>query len=64
MSDAQRGETIIITKHGEPVARLCPIESADDSEQRRRAAVERLLQSRDTLGGISVRELIDEGRRY
>lgn len=63
LDKVQRGETITITRHGRPVARLIPI--AGPSQDDRRSAIAELKQLRagQTLGGLSVRELIDEGRR-
>jgi prevent-host-death family protein len=60
----ERGEEIIITRRGKPVARLAPLAENFDREAALEA-VARLRESRKgvTLGGISVRELIDEGRR-
>jgi prevent-host-death family protein len=60
----ERGEEIIITRRGKPVARLAPLGENFD----RRAALEAVARIRErrkgvTLGGISVRELIDEGRK-
>lgn len=59
-----RGERITITKHGRPVAVLVPAEEvpAVDREQ----AIEELRHFRKgrTLGGATVREIIDEGRRF
>jgi prevent-host-death family protein len=59
------GEEIIITKHGNPVARLVP-PSAARSAPDVRAAVAAMKQFRKgrTLGGLSVREMIEEGRRF
>jgi prevent-host-death family protein len=63
---AEKGETITITRHGKPVARLVP---ADDeaARARRRAAIEKLKEfgKRHTLGeGLTVKDLINEGRRF
>ena len=61
-----RGEKITITKHGKPVAMLVPppLQSSKDVEQ----VVREMLEYRDrknrTLGGITIRELVEEGRRY
>jgi prevent-host-death family protein len=60
----ERGEEIIITRRGKPVARLAPLRENID----RTAALEAVARIRErskgvTLGGISIRELIDEGRR-
>jgi prevent-host-death family protein len=60
----RHGETIVITRHGEPVARLVPF-AAEIDVKRAGAAIERILklQSRLALGkGLSVEDLINEGR--
>ncbi|MBW4503795.1 MAG: type II toxin-antitoxin system prevent-host-death family antitoxin [Scytonema hyalinum WJT4-NPBG1] len=58
-----KGEEFVITKHGVPIARLVPV----DQDQKRdfRSVIEELKQFRKghTLGGLSVREMINEGRR-
>lgn len=58
-----KGEEIVITKHGVPIARLVPVEQ----ERRRsvRAVIEELKEFRNghTLGSLSVRDMINEGRR-
>jgi prevent-host-death family protein len=58
-----KGEEFVITKHGVPIARLVPV---DQNQQRDvRSVIEELKQFRKghTLGGLSVREMINEGRR-
>lgn len=57
------GETVIITRHGHPVARLCPVAKSDLTS--RAEVIRRIRENRRqwTLGRISVRELIEEGRR-
>ncbi len=60
---ASRGERITITKHGAPVAMLVP----PDADVRRNAAaaldeLRRFSRGR-SLKGLSIRRLIDEGRR-
>jgi len=60
-----QGETLTITRHGSPVARLVPIESAD--RQRARQAGERILKRRSRLKRAPIEELIatvHEGHRY
>lgn len=61
------GERFVITRHGKPVAQLVPI-ADDDKEmaQRRATAVARLKTVGDgnRLGPATIRELIDEGRKY
>jgi prevent-host-death family protein len=64
IGEVEEGQTIIITRHGVAVAQLSPPPMA----RRRDAAVAvealRVFQEREqiTLGGISLRELIEEGR--
>ena len=58
-----RGEKVVITKHGKPVARL--VSAAHIDRQRVNDAFEqlKLLRKRTTLGGLSWQELRDAGRR-
>jgi prevent-host-death family protein len=63
LDQAERGETITITRHGKPVARLIPVAGSSLDERRRAIAELKQLRSRQTLGGLTARELIDEGRR-
>lgn len=60
---AAKGEEIVITRHGTPVAKLVPIAGPDRA--RREAAIERLKTFRKgrTLGDVTIRELIDQGRK-
>ena len=62
---AARGEEIVITRRGETVARLVPPEVLNAQGQAR-AVAERIRRSRvgHPLGGaLSIRELVEEGRR-
>jgi prevent-host-death family protein len=58
------GEEITITKHGAPVAKLVPVKKEVSAEQRV-AAIERIqkLATGLSLGGLKVKDLINEGRR-
>ena len=62
----EHGETIVITRHGRPIARLIPA-LAEKPRPDVRQAVAEMLAYRDQhgpkLGDLSVRALIDEGRR-
>jgi len=57
------GEEVVITKHGKPVARLIP--ASTESRERVDEAIANLktLRRGTTLGGLSWKELRDEGRR-
>jgi prevent-host-death family protein len=63
LDEVARGEVITITKHGVPVAVLSPI--AGPGSRSTQAAIDglRRFRERHPLGGLSIRELIDEGRR-
>jgi prevent-host-death family protein len=58
-----KGERITITKHGVPVAVLQPPDESLAADPRE--AIARLKQLREgrRLGGISLREAIEQGRR-
>lgn len=61
---AERGEEVIITRHGKPVAKLVKAEADDDQVRRAEAAVQWIFDNRggNSLGDLSVKELIEEGR--
>lgn len=65
VGEAEKGEEIVITRRGKPAARLVAIRN--DGEKRRQAveAVERIRELRKglTLGGLDIKELINEGRK-
>ena len=63
LDQVERGETIIITRHRKPVARLTPLEASSGDDRRQVVAQLKELREGQTLGGLSLRELIDEGRR-
>lgn len=64
LDDVEKGETVIITRHGRPIARLQP-----EAEHRRAdvsAAIEDIRALGRRNGKITVEELLslrDEGRR-
>jgi prevent-host-death family protein len=59
-----KGETITITKHGHPVARLVPVATTGD-ENRRAEAIAKIKEigKRHTLGGLDWKALRDEGKK-
>lgn len=63
LDQVEQGEEITITRRGKPVARLVRADAGLDREKAR-AAVARVKELRQgvTLGGLSIRALIDEGR--
>ena len=61
---AYGGETIIITRHGEPVARLVPFDVDIDRAEVRRtvAALKKFGRGIRLPAGFSLKDLINEGR--
>jgi prevent-host-death family protein len=58
-----QGEEVVITKHGRPVARLVPAAAADRESVDAIIARIKALRVGQTLGGLSWKDLRDEGRR-
>jgi antitoxin (DNA-binding transcriptional repressor) of toxin-antitoxin stability system len=58
-----KGEEIMITKHGVPVATLQPADSAKRIPVRDVINELKRFRSDHRLEEISIREMIDEGRR-
>lgn len=63
LREVEAGAEIVLCRGGQPVARLTPF---DDKEARHDAAVRRMdeRRARCRLDGLTIRELIDDGRRY
>jgi prevent-host-death family protein len=64
LDDVEHGETIIITRHGRPIARLVP--DADRRQAEAREAVAAIKALRKRAGKTTNEELLsmrDEGRK-
>ncbi len=61
LRDVEAGETVTITRNGLPVARLSLVEP--ERKRDPAGAMARLLSSKATLGGLSIRSLRDAGGR-
>jgi prevent-host-death family protein len=62
---AERGETVIITRHGRPVAQLGPVKEHDREEVL--AVIERMKRARAKRAKVSVEEILawrHEGHKY
>jgi prevent-host-death family protein len=60
----ERGEEVVITRHGKEVARLVPPKTGfNRSEARDAVARIREMSRAVRLGGLRPKDLIDEGRR-
>ena len=63
LDDVERGETVIITRHGKPVARVSP-QVEIDSERKARAAAS-ILEIRERTKSATLAEILsarNEGR--
>ena len=60
----QTGERFVITRHGQPIAELVPFRPTDPDKVQ--AAIDdlKVFQRTHSLGGLSVRDMIEAGRRY
>ena len=58
------GETIRITRRGVPIAKLVPLEHKGKEDVVKAVRELREIRKKLSLGGLSIRKLIDEGRRY
>lgn len=63
LDQVEKGEQIIITKHGHPIAKLVPAKTRD--QERIKLAIQRLKEfsQSNRLGGLDWKKLRDEGRR-
>lgn len=58
-----RGERITITKHGVPIAVLQPPENVKTTDPVEAIAQLKEFRSHHQLSGLSLKEMIEEGRR-
>ena len=61
---AAKGEHITITRHGVSVAVLVPARSSSKSDILNSIEAIRRFRQGHTLGGIKLRDMIEEGRRF
>jgi prevent-host-death family protein len=58
------GETIRITRRGIPIAKLVPADAGEKEQPDQLVREIRELRKSATLGKITIRELINEGRHH
>lgn len=64
LDEVASGREVTITRRGKAVARLVPAHGGFDRERASRAAEAILARSKGVrLGGISLKDLVAEGRR-
>ena len=54
LRDVKAGETVVITSHGEPVARIEPVVPGDLERVRRSEALDRLLKRLDSQPALNL----------
>ena len=65
LDDVERGETLIITRHGRAIARIVP--EVDRRQEEVDKAIANIRALRQRNGRVSVEELLsarEEGRKY
>ena len=65
LNEVERGETIIITRHGKPIAHLTP--AATQYRDRVHRALAKIAEMRKDVGRVSVEEILaarHEGHKY
>jgi prevent-host-death family protein len=62
LAEVEQGETITITRHGRPIAQLVPVGTPRRNVEETIAAI-RASRKGNRLEGVTIRELIDDGRR-
>ena len=63
IDEAAKGEEIIITKHGVPVAALIPVAGPRQKNPREAIAAIKDFRRGRRLSGLPIREMIAEGRQ-
>ncbi len=61
---AENGEEVVITKHGRPVAKLVAVKPIDRAKAREAAEWLIKFRQKHSLGGLKIKDLINEGRKY
>ena len=65
LDDIERGETVVITRHGKPIARLSP--EVERRQEQIKAAMDQIRKLRSRQERVTVAEILsarDEGRKY
>jgi prevent-host-death family protein len=63
LAEVERGETVTITRHGRPIAKLVPVTRSRRTVEEAIEAMREFRRGR-TLGGNKIKDLIEEGRHY
>ena len=58
------GERIAITRYGVPVAMLVPVRPSERPDRKQAIEAIRAFRQGRTLGDLSLRDMIEEGRQF
>ena len=64
LDEVERGETVTITRHGRPIAKLVPVSGPSKRTVEETIEAMREFRKRHPLRGLKIKDLIEEGRRY
>jgi prevent-host-death family protein len=59
----ERGQTVIVTRHGKPIARISPDEATLRSQASQAVQALRTFPRTKLPDGVTIRSLIEEGRQ-
>ena len=60
----EAGERFVITRHGRPLAELVPFQPRDSGKVQSAIDALKEFQRTHSLGGLSVRQMVEEARKY
>lgn len=63
LDDVEQGQSVIVTRHGKPIARIIPDDVAVEDRTKKAVQGLRDFQRVQLPTGVTIRSLIDEGRR-
>ncbi len=63
LDQVEKGDSVIITRHGRAIARLIPVTGSDREKIKLTIQRVKQLSQRNTLSGLDWKTLRDEGRR-
>ena len=63
LDQVEKGDSVIITRHGRAIARLIPVTGSDREKIKLTIQRVKQLSQRNTLNGLDGKTLRDEGRR-
>ena len=64
LDEVAKGEEITITRHGTPVAKLTSVAAQEKPDLKKVIEELRAFSKGNRLDGLTIREMIEEGRRY